>query len=140
MVLSEAELSRGAQLLVEARSIDDVDAALDEISAYWSHDRGLVLGARVEGRLAGVAIGSFDGYRGTLRRVAIDAHLRRRGIASSLVSALEERLIERGARLLRLHVERENEPAQALWTARGYVPIAVTYMGKPVDPPPVTGY
>jgi ribosomal protein S18 acetylase RimI-like enzyme len=131
--LAESDLCRAARLLVDARLISSVKAALDEIQAYRSHDPGLLLGAYLDGHLVGVAIASFDGYRGMLRRVVIDADLRQQGLGSKLATALEERLVERGARLLRVHTKRDDDLAEAFWKRQGYRPIPLAYLGKSVN-------
>ena len=48
--------------------------------------------------LVGSIIGAWDGWRGNIYRLAVLPSYRRRGIGRALVTAVEERLAERGAR------------------------------------------
>ena len=75
---------------------------------------------QVEGRLAGTIIAGWDGWRGSLYRLAVLPPARRRGIALRLVAEAERRLAAKGARRLSAIVMSEQDPAVALWLAAGY--------------------
>ena len=62
----------------------------------------------------------WDGWRGTFYRLAVDPAHRRRGLATALVRAGEERLRALGARRLNAIVETEEVDAMAFWAAAGY--------------------
>jgi ribosomal protein S18 acetylase RimI-like enzyme len=76
--------------------------------------------AEADGRLVGSLIGTFDGWRGNLYRLAVHPDHRRRGVARALVASAEQRLAARGARRLLALVDRDNAGAVAFWTAAGY--------------------
>lgn len=62
-----------------------------------------------------VRLGSAAEYR-----LAVDPAHRRRGLATALVRAGEERLVALGARRLNAIVESEEPDAMAFWAAAGY--------------------
>ena len=61
---------------------DNADAVERVITEFPAH----VLVAEVEGRIVGSIIGTFDGWRGNIYRLAVDPRYRRRGIARALVA------------------------------------------------------
>jgi ribosomal protein S18 acetylase RimI-like enzyme len=79
-----------------------------------------LLVAQVEGRVAGTVIAGWDGWRGSLYRLAVRPPARRRGIALRLVAEAERRLAAKGARRLSAIVLAEHDPAVALWLSAGY--------------------
>jgi ribosomal protein S18 acetylase RimI-like enzyme len=113
---------------------DDLDAALDlwartehlapvpraEVEALLLTDPDLVLAASTDGELVGVVLGSFDGRRGWVNRLAVDARARRRGVATALMVELETRLRARGCLQVNLLVFADNDPGRGFWEQRGY--------------------
>lgn len=68
----------------------------------------------------------------------VDPAVRRRGVGSALLRAVEERARGRGARKIQLRVFATNAPAQALYASHGYVVEGVLRAefvidGQPVD-------
>ena len=72
------------------------------------------------GRVVGVVIAVWDGWRGHLYRLAVLPEERRRGIGLALVREGERRLRSRGARKVIAPVGRGDERAEGLWAAAGY--------------------
>jgi ribosomal protein S18 acetylase RimI-like enzyme len=72
----------------------------------------------------GVVIGSliavWDGWRGSLYRLAVDPDWRRQGIGKELVRRGEERLRALGATRLTALVANTDREAVGLWRAVGY--------------------
>ncbi|MFA9432805.1 GNAT family N-acetyltransferase [Egicoccus sp. AB-alg2] len=95
-------------------------APREEVEGLRAHDAGLVLAAVDEGRLLGVVLGSWDGRRGAISRLAVDTTTRRRGVAQALVKELEDRLRERGCTRVSLFVYGGNDAGRAFWSAAGY--------------------
>jgi ribosomal protein S18 acetylase RimI-like enzyme len=92
----------------------------DEVLRLLDHDADLVLAAVDEGRLVGVVLGSYDGRRGWINRLAIDASVRRRGVGGALIAEVERRLVERGCRRVNLLVFSDNQDGRRFWEAAGY--------------------
>ncbi len=83
-------------------------------------DPAALLVAEADGEVIGSLIVGWDGWRGTFYRLAVDPAHRRRGLATALVRAGEERLRALGARRLNAIVETEEVDAMAFWAAAGY--------------------
>ncbi|MEU9225189.1 GNAT family N-acetyltransferase [Streptomyces massasporeus] len=121
---------------IRAATPEDLDAVL----AFWkvaaegtsiSDDRGgverllardpeaLIL-AEHGGGPVGTVIAGFDGWRCHLYRLAVHPDHRRRGIASALLAAAEERFVRLGGRRADAMVLTRNETAHRVWGAAGY--------------------
>jgi ribosomal protein S18 acetylase RimI-like enzyme len=92
---------------------DDLRRAVAESPAH-------VLVAEVGGRLVGSIIGTFDGWRGNIYRLAVHPDCRRRGVARALVAEVEKRLAQQGAKRITALVEKDHPLAMAFWEAVGY--------------------
>lgn len=90
------------------------------LAAFAERNPGLALVAVDRGRIVGTALAGWDGRRGWLYHVAVHPDERRRGIGTTLVRLLEERLRERGCPKVNLIVWEGEERALAFWTALGY--------------------
>lgn len=77
-------------------------------------------GAAAEREPIGSLIASWDGWRGSLYRLAVHPDHRRRGLATALVREGERRLRARGAERLAAIVAEEDPGAHDFWLAAGY--------------------
>lgn len=101
----------------EPTATDDVDA----LRVLLARDPGALLVAVTDGgTVVGSLIAGFDGWRGSLYRLAVHPSWRRRGLGTELLRAGERRLEELGARRLDAIVVTTAEPALAFWAAAGY--------------------
>jgi ribosomal protein S18 acetylase RimI-like enzyme len=123
------ELDAAAALIASCGLVPE-DEAREELSAYRRADPDLVVVAHQERKLIGVGIGCYDGYRGTLRRLAVEPAHRNHGVGTMIALLLEQELADRGARKLRLHVRSDDGEARLFWEARGYSVVPAIYLGK----------
>ncbi|HTT93040.1 MAG TPA: GNAT family N-acetyltransferase [Solirubrobacterales bacterium] len=92
----------------------------DDLRWLLERDPDALLLADAEGAVVGSLIVGWDGWRGTFYRLAVDPAHRRRGLATEMVRAGEERLRALGAKRLNAIVESEEPDAMAFWASAGY--------------------
>jgi ribosomal protein S18 acetylase RimI-like enzyme len=95
---------------------DNADAVRRVITESGAH----VLIAEAEGRIVGSIIGTFDGWRGNIYRLAVHPRYRRRGIARALVAEVENRLAQQGVKRITALVEKNHSQPMSFWEAVGY--------------------
>jgi ribosomal protein S18 acetylase RimI-like enzyme len=76
--------------------------------------------AEAKGQVVGSIIGTFDGWRGNIYRLAVDPHYRRHGIARALVKEVEKWLQDQGVKRITALVEKDHSWAVRFWEAVGY--------------------
>jgi len=84
-------------------------------------DTAEFLGAQIEGTLVGVVLGTHDGRKGWINRLAVLPEYRHRGIGKLLVDHAERRLNERGIRIVTCLIEGDNDASKAFFQRLGYV-------------------
>lgn len=94
--------------------------AEDEVRTTLVHGPDLMLVAQLDTEV-GVVLGTFDGRRGWIHRLAVHPRSRRAGVATALVTELEQRPTDRGAPRINLLVMPDNTGGLAFWQRRGYV-------------------
>ena len=126
-----------AGLLIRECRLDDVPAILefwrqaeatpsvtdtpDDLRRAITTNSARVLVAESSGNLIGSIIGTFDGWRGNIYRMAVHPNFRRRGgLLGRLVAEIERWLVGFGAKRVTSLVERDHEWATSFWTAVGY--------------------
>ena len=92
----------------------------DDLRRAIANSPAHVLVAEVGGRVVGSIIGTFDGWRGNIYRLAVHPDRRRQGIARALVAEVEAKLARQGAKRITALVEKGHPWAMALWEAVGY--------------------
>ncbi|MGP3945062.1 MULTISPECIES: GNAT family N-acetyltransferase [Streptomyces] len=92
----------------------------DGVARLLDRDPESLLLAERDGELAGTVIAGFDGWRCHLYRLAVHPGHRRRGVATALLAAAEERFTALGGRRGDAMVRGENGLAHHAWSAAGY--------------------
>ena len=94
-------------------TLDDIRRVVDEPSAT-------VLIAERDGMIIGSIIGTFDGWRGNIYRLAVHPDHRRQGIARKLLDEVESRFADWGVKRVTALVEKDHPWAVGYWDAVGY--------------------
>ena len=93
------------------------------------------LGAELDGRLVGVLLGTHDGRKGWINRLAVEPNCRRQGIALDLLGACERALRAAGIEIVAALVEQGNEASCRVFEQAGYLTdVPVHYFRKPDRP------
>jgi ribosomal protein S18 acetylase RimI-like enzyme len=108
------------ELWRQAEATPGVTDTADDLRRVIRDAPGVVLVAEVESQLVGSIIGTFDGWRGNIYRLAVHPEHRRQGIARALVAEVEKRLAQQGARRITALVEKDRPWAMTFWEAVGY--------------------
>ena len=93
---------------------------LEEIEKKARHDPDLFLLAESKGKLVGTVIGGFDGRRGLIYHLAVEASFRETGIGHLLMQAVEGKLKSKGCIRCYLLVTRDNEHAMKFYENQGW--------------------
>ncbi|MPZ15020.1 MAG: GNAT family N-acetyltransferase [Chloroflexi bacterium] len=113
-----------AQALVDLWKLADATPSVtdtsDDVRKVLRSAAAQVLVARIDGRLAGSIIGTFDGWRGNIYRLAVHPDYRRRGMARALLQVAEEWLRFKGAKRNSALVEEDHPAAVGFWQGVGY--------------------
>ena len=91
--------------------------SVEVLTNLVGHDPGALIVAEADGAIVGTVIAGWDGWRGSIYRLAVDPAKRRTGLGSSLLRAAEARLAGVGARRLHAIVVESNDNAVAFWDA-----------------------
>ena len=114
-----AVLSFWTEATAEPSSTDDAEG----IAGLLAQSPGALTVAVDNGAIVGSVIAGWDGWRGTLYRLAVAPSYRRRGIATALVHEAEQRLQEHGVRRMHLIVSTAGGPAAVdFWKSARYEP------------------
>jgi ribosomal protein S18 acetylase RimI-like enzyme len=92
----------------------DTAAAL---TGLLRHDAGALIVAGPAGAIVGSVIAGWDGWRGSIYRLAVAPAHRRHGIGRQLLHAAEERLVAHGAHRLHAIVVETDAHAVDFWDA-----------------------
>lgn len=104
------------------------------LAAQMAEAPDLFIGAFEGGSLVAVAIGSDDGRKGWINRLAVLPMYRRKGIASSLIEELEARLRKRGRGIFSVCIDADNVGSLNLFVGSGYTHHEeIVYLSKKDD-------
>jgi ribosomal protein S18 acetylase RimI-like enzyme len=92
----------------------------DAVGELLARDPESLLVAVAGDEVVGALIAAWDGWRGSFYRLAVDPAWRRRGLATALIRAGEERLERLGAVRLTAIVVDDEHAASELWERAGY--------------------
>ncbi len=104
-----------------------------ELAAKLTRDPELFLVAEADGDVVATVLGTFDGRRGWILRLAVHPAHRRRGTATRLVDELESRFRQLGCPRVNLLVMPDNLAGLRFWQALGYLPMPDVLCTKPMQ-------
>ena len=111
------ELWRSAELSYRPRGRDARERVIREM-----HGGGSVfLAAEEDGRIIGAVLGTHDGRKGWINRLAVVPMHRRRGVGRALVEAVEKRLRALGIQIVTCLIEDWNTKSMVFFDRLGYV-------------------
>jgi ribosomal protein S18 acetylase RimI-like enzyme len=109
-----------------AEAEPSVSDDLESLRRLLARDPGSLLVAQLESdaagerEIVGTLIAAWDGWRGSLYRLAVLPQHRRRGIGLALVRHGEQELRRQGATRLAAVVVEDDDHATSFWQAAGY--------------------
>src|ERR1700722_1974595 len=107
-------------LWIEAETHPTITDDLESVDRLLAHDPGALLVAVADGMVVGSVIAGWDGWRGSIYRLAVHPAFRRSGVGQSLVRAAEQRLRELGARRFQAYVAGDDAQAMGFWGQSGW--------------------
>jgi ribosomal protein S18 acetylase RimI-like enzyme len=114
---------------IHLRRSDD----MEEIAKKLQRDPDLFLVAEIDDSIIGSVLGGFDGRRGMIYHLTVDAHYRKRGIGAALMNELESRLKQKGCIRSYLLVTRDNNNAILFYETMGWEPMNLLVFGKNLE-------
>ncbi len=111
-------LWEAAGLPFRPRGRDRRDRIAREIAATSS----IFLAAEGDGRLIGAVLGTHDGRKGWINRLAVHPDARGRGVGAALVAEVERRLDGLGIEIVTCLIETWNHDSMAFFERLGFLP------------------
>jgi ribosomal protein S18 acetylase RimI-like enzyme len=96
--------------------------------------QAIFLVAEADKKVVGVVLGTHDGRKGWINRLAVAKDFRRQNIASKLVATLEIRLKALGIDITAGLIEPENAVSKSFFNKMGYTKLPVEYFSKRQSP------
>jgi ribosomal protein S18 acetylase RimI-like enzyme len=93
---------------------------LESLGRLLVRDPTSLIVAEANDKLVGSVIAAWDGWRGSIYRLAVAPSHRRRGLGRELVRVAEERLAAAGAVRMQAIVVETDPHAVAFWRASGW--------------------
>jgi ribosomal protein S18 acetylase RimI-like enzyme len=97
-----------------------VTDTIDSLRCLYAKDSQALLIAEDDGEVIGSLIAAWNGWRGSLYRLAVHPRRRRQGLATALVHEGERRLRDCGALRIDAIVAADDPAAVGFWIASGY--------------------
>ena len=92
----------------------------DSIRLQMDRNPGMFRCCMMDGKMVATIVGSSDGRRGYINRLAVIPEYRNRGIAKALLDSIEEHLESQGLKIITVLIEDESQESMELFKARGY--------------------
>jgi len=113
-------LWKAAGLTYRARGRDSLESIESQIKRPTAIYLKAVVRENGQDRIVGVVLGSHDGRRGWINRLAVMPGFQKRGVGGMLVEELERRLAKLGLLLVAVQVDRGNIRSLRFFKGLGY--------------------
>jgi ribosomal protein S18 acetylase RimI-like enzyme len=90
----------------------------------------IILVAEFNGKIVGTVLGTHDGRKGWINRLAVDTEFRGRNVAKRLVAELESRFEKIGLEVVACLIEGKNTASMEVFRKLGYEESDVKYFSK----------
>ena len=94
--------------------------SLTALRDTWNQKQAQILGAWLDGQMAGYVIVYFAADESEFARIAVDEKVRRQGVAGALLDEMERVLAVKGIARLMLDVRKSNAAALRFYLSRGF--------------------
>jgi ribosomal protein S18 acetylase RimI-like enzyme len=100
------------------------------IKTQINDGKTIFLLAEVNNAVVGCVLGTHDGRKGWINRLAVDPEMRRRHIAYQLIKEVEKEFDERGLEVIACLIEKNNTISKNVFEKLGYEYYPVNYYSK----------
>lgn len=90
----------------------------------------IILVAEFNGKIVGTVLGTHDGRKGWINRLAVDTEFRGRNVAKRLVAELESRFEKIGLEVVACLIEGKNTASMEVFRKLGYEESDVKYFSR----------
>jgi len=94
---------------------------IDKIRHEITQDTAIFLVAEVENRIIGSVLGTHDGRKGWINRLAVHPDFRGSGLAFRLVEEAEQAIYNKGIEIIACLIEDENHASMKFFHKAGYI-------------------
>jgi len=122
-VIRPARVSDVAAVLALWREAGAQPSRTDDpksLALLIDHDPDALIVAELNGQIVGSVIAAWDGWRGSIYRLAVAPAVRRTGLGTRLVSEAERRISQAGAVRIQAVVIKPDAHAVGFWRASGW--------------------
>ena len=103
----------------------------DKIEHQLKQGNTVFLVAEIDGRLVGSILGTNDGRKGWINRLAVTPEFRRQDIAGRLVAEVESKLSQLGIEIVACLIEEQNTTSMQVFERLGYEKATdIVYLSK----------